>query len=208
MPLPDSYTILPKSLTEFLKKMRSAGVPPRVTFEFLKTLGFKSSNDRSLITVLKSIGFLDQSGAPTELYKKARDQTNGPKVLAQALRDAYSDLFLANEKANQLSQSELRNIIASKTNKAERVVQAMAATFATLAKSADFSVRPSSDVDGDKSEHPDHEDSNTHIQAPKGEQHPHLRKSEFHYNIQIHLPTTTDITVYNAIFKSLRDNLS
>ncbi|MCY1528740.1 hypothetical protein D9M68_638570 [compost metagenome] len=33
------------------------------------------------------------------------------------------------------------------------------------------------------------------------------RKSEYHYNIQIHLPVTTDITVYNAIFRSLRENL-
>ena len=29
----------------------------------------------------------------------------------------------------------------------------------------------------------------------------------FHYNIQIHFPATTDISVYNAIFKSLKDNL-
>ena len=33
------------------------------------------------------------------------------------------------------------------------------------------------------------------------------RRSDFHYNIQIHLPVTTDITVYNAIFKSLKENL-
>ena len=28
-----------------------------------------------------------------------------------------------------------------------------------------------------------------------------------HYDIQIHLPTTTDIAVYNAIFKSLKEHL-
>jgi hypothetical protein len=28
-----------------------------------------------------------------------------------------------------------------------------------------------------------------------------------HYNIQIHLPATKDVEVYNAIFKSLRDHL-
>lgn len=33
------------------------------------------------------------------------------------------------------------------------------------------------------------------------------RANEFHYNIQIHLPATNDISVYNAIFKSLKDNL-
>jgi hypothetical protein len=36
---------------------------------------------------------------------------------------------------------------------------------------------------------------------------PKRRKSEYHYNIQIHLPVTSDISVYNAIFKSLKDNL-
>ena len=28
-----------------------------------------------------------------------------------------------------------------------------------------------------------------------------------HYNIQIHLPATKDVEVYNAIFKSLKDHL-
>ena len=28
-----------------------------------------------------------------------------------------------------------------------------------------------------------------------------------HYNIQIHLPATKDLEVYNAIFKSLKDHL-
>jgi hypothetical protein len=29
----------------------------------------------------------------------------------------------------------------------------------------------------------------------------------FHYNIQIHLPATKDVEVYNAIFKSLKEHL-
>ncbi len=33
------------------------------------------------------------------------------------------------------------------------------------------------------------------------------RQVEYHYNIQIHLPATTDITVYNSIFRSLKENL-
>ena len=33
------------------------------------------------------------------------------------------------------------------------------------------------------------------------------KNTEFHYNIQIHLPATNDISVYNAIFKSLKENL-
>jgi hypothetical protein len=32
-------------------------------------------------------------------------------------------------------------------------------------------------------------------------------KPELHYTIQIHLPATKDIEVFNAIFQSLRSNL-
>ena len=32
-------------------------------------------------------------------------------------------------------------------------------------------------------------------------------RTGLHYNIQIHLPATKDVEVYNAIFKSLREHL-
>ena len=32
-------------------------------------------------------------------------------------------------------------------------------------------------------------------------------KSELGYTIQVHLPATTDINVYNAVFKSLKEHL-
>ncbi len=31
--------------------------------------------------------------------------------------------------------------------------------------------------------------------------------SGLHYNIQIHLPATKDVEVYNAIFKALREHV-
>jgi hypothetical protein len=34
-----------------------------------------------------------------------------------------------------------------------------------------------------------------------------VRVSGLHYNIQIHLPPTKDIEVFNAIFKSLKEHL-
>jgi hypothetical protein len=39
---------------------------------------------------------------------------------------------------------------------------------------------------------------------------PHLPSDNafgLHYNIQLHLPATKDVEVYNAIFKSLREHL-
>jgi hypothetical protein len=38
-------------------------------------------------------------------------------------------------------------------------------------------------------------------------EHPVAHRPALHYNIQIHLPATKDIEVFNAIFKSLREHL-
>jgi Family of unknown function (DUF5343) len=213
MSLPEAYAVGVGGLKDFLTKMRTAGVPGRVTIEFLKTLGLKSSNDRAIIPVLKAIAFLDQSGAPTDAYKQFRDPKKGPKVLAEALRSAYSDLFLANEKAQDLSIEDLKGVIATKTSKGERVVTEIARTFTTLAKAADFSGAVSAPEDDQNDAPADRaSDSSARVQAererlpppPPPDRH---GRAAFHYNIQIHLPTTTDITIYNAIFKSLRENL-
>ena len=126
MAIPEAYVNNVGNLAKFLEEIRSAGVPDRVTFEFLKTLGFTSSNDRPIISVLKGIGFLDQNGSPTDAYKAYRDHNEGPKVLANSLRSAYADLFLANTKANDLPVDKLKGIIATKVSKGEQVVKLIA----------------------------------------------------------------------------------
>ena len=210
MSLPESYVNNVGNLQKFLDDIRSAGVPDRVTAEFLKTLGFKSSNDRPIISVLKGIGFLDANGTPTDAYRAFRDPHNGPKVLGRALRTAYSDLYLANTSAHNLPLEKLKGVIATKTRKGDGVVRLIAATFKALSKAADFS----SDSDGsgagaEEAAAPDASKKDTSKLSSVAQSLPlsALPQSEFHYNIQIHLPTTTDITVYNAIFKSLREHL-
>lgn len=205
MAIPEAYVVSVGNIPKFLEAIQTAGVPPRVTFEFLKSLGFKSSNDRSLITVAKAIGFLDDNGSPTATYREYRDPNRGPQVLARALRHAYDDLFLVNTKANELTVDKLKGIIATKTSKGDRVVTEVARTFSALAKKADFAVPLASDSSAKEPEIP--------APAPSAEPAttaPYRQKAgsaTFHYNIQIHLPTTTDISVYNAIFKSLREHL-
>ena len=193
------------SLATFLESIKTAGVPARVTFEFLKTLGFKSSNDRPILTIMKAIGFLDGNGSPTEMYKQYRSN-EGSRVLAKALRSAYADVFLANTKAQNLSLDKLKGIVASKSTKGDAIVTRIAKTFQVLAKAADFSdSKAGSESPEEQSEAQTEPLDNT----PHESALPPLRHKvpTFHYNIEIHLPTTTDITVYNAIFKSLKENL-
>ena len=60
-------------------------------------VGFKSSNDRLFIPLLKALGFLSPDGKPTTLYHDYRDHSRSESVMAQGLRNAYADLFLIKE---------------------------------------------------------------------------------------------------------------
>jgi hypothetical protein len=204
MAVPEANISNTGSLAKFLESIKSAGVPERVTFEFLKSIGFRSSNDRPIIGVMKAIGFLDANGAPTDQYKAFRGHDSA-RVLGRALKNAYADIFLAHTKAQDLPLDKLRAIIASKSAKGEAVVERIARTFQVLAKAADLSDDATTPAVADKS--PKSESKQEETPPPLINPIPRSHSPTFHYNIEIHLPTTTDITVYNAIFKSLRDNL-
>ena len=65
------YTQVPGKLRQLLDKIRQIGVPPKATTQWLKTVGFKSSNDATMLSVLKFIGFADpSSGAPTSRWNR------------------------------------------------------------------------------------------------------------------------------------------
>jgi hypothetical protein len=73
--------------------MRSAKAPPKFTQRFLEELDFKSTNDRLYINVFKALGLLNTEGEPTPRYFEFMDQTQSGRVLAEAIEDAYADLF-------------------------------------------------------------------------------------------------------------------
>jgi hypothetical protein len=109
MALPEQYLMTPKNLNSFLNSLVNAQPPAKFTTKFLEQLEFKSTNDRLFIGVLKALGFIDSNGTPQERYFKFIDQTQSKQILAESIREAYSDLFAVNLKANELSESEVKN---------------------------------------------------------------------------------------------------
>lgn len=201
------YLLAPKRLSDLFAQIQSAAVPERFTFEFLKKLGFASSNDRALPSLLKKLGFLDPSGLPTQRYRDFRSKADAPFVLADGIRELYSELFSINEQMHKESRENIRGAIARVSEADERLVGLMANTFVALCQYADFSRRaPQPSSTSEKVE--------AVVQTVAPAPHPlslsgqsHSHKLSFRYNIEIHLPATTDIAVYNAIFKSLKDHL-
>jgi hypothetical protein len=208
--LPTAYLTSVKNLEAILNAIRGAQAPERFTYSFLESLEFKSSSDRLIISVLKSLGFLDGDGRPQERYFQYLDQTQSETIMAEAIREAYADLFQINTKANELPRNDLKNKLKTLTQGAvkESVLEKMAMTFVALVKQADFSssphVRPVL-VDGPVA------GSGTIEPSPSGQVPSNETKPFFgglHYNIQIILPATRDTKIYDAIFKSMKEHLS
>ena len=69
------------------------------------------------------------------------DRSQSRHVIADGIRDAYSDLFAVNTKANELSatdvKNKLRTLYAGK--KTNNVIDRIAKTFTALCEYADFS---------------------------------------------------------------------
>jgi len=82
MALPTSYmTASFSKIPQYFDTLLTARAPEKFTVKFLADLSFTSSNDRQFINVLKSLGFLDDSGVPTDRYFRFLDQSCSKKVV-------------------------------------------------------------------------------------------------------------------------------
>jgi hypothetical protein len=76
------YVLSVANLHRILDAIQKAGIPESFNLDFLKDLGFTSSNDRPVIKVLKYLGMLDSSGRPQQAYRDFVDHTKAKAVLA------------------------------------------------------------------------------------------------------------------------------
>ena len=207
MALTNAYLVTTKNLDGFFNALLSAKAPERFNNTFLTELGFTSSNDRLFIGLLKGLGFVDDTGVPQQRYYDFLDQTQSKRILAQAVTEAYEDLFRVNTKANELSLEDVKNKLKTLTRgeKSDKVVYLMALTFKALCDYADWT-KPTVPQKSEPQVIPEKETSKVKteiIESTVGKsKHPQL-----HYNIQIHLPESRDSAVYEAIFKSLKEHL-
>lgn len=197
------YMTSNNKIEPIMKDIQKAAKPPKFTVEFLRHLGYTSSNDRAIIPLLKKLGFLGADGVPTEYYDKLRDATESKNVLGERIKDLYTDVFKIDTEIYKRSDEDIKGAFARVTGKDAKSVGRYFSTFKTICGLANFAVKTTPDAKEkkvvEKREIPKPEVIETH-EVQK-------RSSQFHYNIQIHLPATTDISVYNAIFRSLRENL-
>lgn len=197
------YVVAYGSITKALNKIKTASTPPRFTQDFLATkLDMKGGSARPVIPYLKRTGFLGGDGVPSELYKRFRNPAQAGTAAAQALKIGYPSLYEANEYIHSASDAELQGIVVQVTGleAKSRVVKSVVASFRALQAFADFSTEPDEPVDTSSADE---------VETPGGGvvdgQLP--GRINLGYTINLHLPSTSDVAVFNAIFKSLREHL-
>jgi hypothetical protein len=205
------YMASVKNLGEIFAQIIKGTAPSAFTVEHLKSIGFTSSNDRAVIPLLKDLGFLTESGAPTERYHAYRAGGQEAKaVLGQALLEAYQDLFHINANPTEADREAIKGKFKSTHNTTDRVAEQQAVTFYALLKLAD--IRAAREGRGESSSLRRKIEEAKQDEAKSQDDVGQKSKQDGYslnlgYRIEVHLPATKDIEVYNAIFRSLRENI-
>jgi hypothetical protein len=204
------YMVSSKNVSAIFDKIQNAGAPQIFGLDFLKDLGFTSSNDRGVIKVLKFLGFLDSSGKPQSSYREFMDQSKARTVLASRIRVAYDDLFTSDKNANAQSADKLKGWFKTKTGASDAVAKKIATTFKTLATYADFSkskVDTPAPIGGETPIVKTTPDVAKNQAKGSDERTPLSHAFGLTYRIEVHLPDTTNVDTFRSIFRAIREEL-
>ena len=193
------YMMSPGNLTKALERIKTAQTPPRFTTDFLETkLNLSGGSARPVIPFLKRTGFLATDGTPTEQYRRFRGTaTQAGAAAAEALRTGYARLYEVNEYVHDAKDADLKAIVVQVTGSepTSSTVAAIVGSFKALRAFANFDAQPDDEPAAEEPS-PEQNAGPTAIGALK-----------LGYTINLNLPATSDIAVFDAIFKSLRANL-
>jgi len=208
------YVTAPGNVTKALNGIAAAATPDRVSQDFVKEiLKIPGGSGDQMTAYLKKVGMANPDGTPTSLYKKFRNPDTRGYAAADILKEGYSELYKRNEYAHELSDSKLKGLIIEVTGHEHDAssVTNTCSCFKNIKAFAEFN-----EASQESSVMPlmEKEEVNLSGSATTTPTQPLLPPQQNHgfglnlgYNINLNLPATSDIAVFNAIFKSLKENL-
>jgi hypothetical protein len=198
-----AYTTVPGKIPQLLTKLREVGVPQKTSVQWLKLVGFTSSNDTSLIGVLRQIGLIDSSSVPTPVWTKYRGN-NHKQVLGEAIRQGYAELFAVYADAQSRSNTELEHVFSTSSSAGKQVIAKTVSTFRALVENAEFS---------QPQEHAtlNLEQTALHHAVGKAATPPVANQPgggpSVHIDIQIHIAPEASVDQIDQIFRSMSKHL-
>jgi len=190
-------------IKKFFDHVQKAGVPEKVNSVYIAQVGFKSSNDRAIIGILKTLGFLGPDQAPTPLWQSFRNRTQAGNVMAGAVRKVYANLFSTYPDAHRKDSEALRNYFSAHTKVADSTLTLIVSTFRALCTLADFE-GPPIPAESEKSR----ETPPVRVRHDiLPDEPPAGRVPAININIQLQLPATDDSKIYESLFAAMKKHL-
>lgn len=87
------YMTSNNKISMIIESLQAAAKPAKFTLDFLRNMGYTSTNDRGIVPLFKKLGFLTDDSVPTVYYDQLRDKTTYKKIIAARIRELYSELF-------------------------------------------------------------------------------------------------------------------
>jgi hypothetical protein len=199
------YVSSPGVLKKTLELIIPAERPDNFSGNFMSTiLKLTGGSARAVPPFLKKMQFIGSDATPTGLYSKFKTDGGRSQAAYDGLRNAFSELFKRNSFIHKADEATVRDLIVEITGlkKSDRIVALMYASFDAVR------VFISGDV-GQKQDDVEEVEKSERSESIGSDR---SRRSDgfgigLAYNINIILPETENIEVFNSIFKSLRDNL-
>jgi len=201
------YVTAPGNIERALKGIKSAATPPNVNQDFVKTiLKIPGGSGNQMTSYLRKIGFAGPDGSPTETYKRFRNAATEGQAAAEALKIGYKPLYVRNEYMHELGDKELRGLVIEETGEGQdsNVVTLVVSCIKAIKKYAKWTSTAAEETPHKALVPPTETKEDT---PPKPERLSRTLGMNLGYTINLNLPATTDVAVFNAIFKSLKENL-
>lgn len=195
------YISNPAKIRDFLEKIKDVGVPEKLTIKHLESMGFKSTNDRPIINIMKELGFVSSSSQPQQRWLDYRNKNLSSKILAEAVKEHYSELYQLYPDAHLKDNEAIRNFFSTRTKVSSSTLDFMVRTFKTIVDLSDFrDVEVQTIVGKDTVVEPSVDPS---IQLKK------LKGSgiTININIQLTLPEGSDGKTFDEFFQSMKKHL-
>lgn len=201
------YVTAPGNIERALNGIKSAATPERVSQDFVKTiLKIPGGSGDQITSFLKKTGFTNTDGTPSDLYKQFRNSNTTGKAAAAALEVGYSALKRRNEYWYKLPDDKLKGLLIEETGQSAES-NAIALTLACIKSIKKFASW--ADPESEEKALQEKEKDRIPLTLPSTTKRKSLSGigMNLSYTINLNLPATTDTAVFNAIFKSLKENL-
>lgn len=207
------YVMATGRIKPTLEQIIKASVPDKFTQDFLTTkLGIKGGSGKAMLPFLKKIGFVGSDGSPTEVYKDFRIDSTRGNAMAKAVIEGYGLLGEMNEYFYDLNDNDLKDLVVRATG-AKSTSSTVAAIVNTIKALKEYAAFDSDVIEQTKDDifktPTNHEEEPTRKETRPKQPSSNLNfdNIKLGYTINLNLPASSDISVYNAIFKSLKENL-